>query len=121
MANESTSIPVLDFDSINTLREMLEDELDALFVEFLDFAPGEIEKLHTLKGESKFDEISHVAHSLKGSSGNIGIAAMAETCLKLEHDAKNGCAETVAEHLESIQKEFERAKIAIQEMFKANV
>ena len=116
------SIPAqtLDFEVIESLRSILGDDINELFNDFLLQAPQEISQLQTLFQSNNLDELSRVAHSLKGSSGNLGVAALSNACIKLEHDARDGATASVASHIQNIEANFEVAKNSILNMLKKN-
>lgn len=116
MANNAAQNPVLDFDIIDGLRSILGDDIYELFADFLEQAPQEIAQLHTVFGKNNFEELSRVAHSLKGSSGNLGIAALSDLCANLEHDARDGIESSLQTYIHSIEADFEVAKESINKL-----
>ena len=56
-------------------------------------------------------KIKDIAHSMKGSSGNISAKPMYAACLQLEVLAKEGKTDGMLEVLSSIDSYFERIKI----------
>ena len=56
-------------------------------------------------------KIKEVAHSMKGSSGNISAKPLYAACLKLEMLAKEGKTDGMQEVVETIDGYFERIKV----------
>lgn len=86
---ESAAPPVIDEKSFTTLRAMMGD---ARFAEFLGkllaSTAQRIEQLRTHLGSNDRDNLYLVAHSLKGSTGNVGARALSSVCQALEHHVK---------------------------------
>ena len=116
MDKTRTQISVLDHEIISGLRSILGEEVNELFSDFLEQAQFDISRLHQLFAEKNLEELSRIAHSLKGSSGSIGIAAFANSCMKLEHDAREGIESSIETYIHEIEADFEVAKQAITTM-----
>ena len=54
--------------------------------------------------------LRRAAHSLRGSSGNLGVLQMASIAGELEHLENNSTSAVAAELLRSLKAEFERVK-----------
>lgn len=78
------SSDIIDLNTINQLKEILEDELEELFIEFKS---NTLELITELKKEQKtnnHDAIINLAHTIKGSSGNLGLTKVYEASKQLE-------------------------------------
>ncbi|MDQ2921828.1 MAG: response regulator, partial [Acidobacteriota bacterium] len=88
-----------DPDFINALSELYIKDTKARLTELL----------HALK-QQDMQALQRAAHSLKGSSGNLGIGRMAELCseleVKLHHEELNGARGILAQ----LEEEFERVQ-----------
>ena len=77
----------------------------------------------TGKRQALFDAISsgnitkvkEVAHSMKGSSGNISAKSMYATCLQLEQLAKSNSTAGMEELVKNIDAQYEQVKIFMAE------
>ena len=96
----------IDFDALNELKDMLEDE----FIELIDTYKVDMTlKTNTLSAEIavlNHDDIRKLAHSMKGASLNIGIVHFSSLCHQLEEDAKNAVQENYSNFLDLIQQEL---------------
>ena len=101
----------LDLGTLNELREMLEEGLDELLDEYLKDAPSQLSKLGDVIEAGDVQAISEVAHSLKGSSGNLGIRAVYSLCQQLEQEARGGSVADGAGSLKAIVEAFEQAQV----------
>ncbi len=66
--------------------------------------------------ESDFERCAAVAHSAKGSCGNVGAAAMAELFQNAERAARKGDASLCTGMLLEFTIELERMRIALDEL-----
>ena len=75
----------LDHDVLSALQEVMEDEYPLLLDTFLADSQERLRQLHKAG-----DAIALIAtaHSLKGSSSNMGAIRLAELCHQLEQQAK---------------------------------
>lgn len=71
----------IDQKVLSDLQEVMEDGYLQLLETFLEDSERRISQLHGAKSAS---ELGMAAHSFKGSSGNMGAAALAELCHQLE-------------------------------------
>jgi two-component system, sensor histidine kinase and response regulator len=109
---------VLDPKVLAELRELREpgmpDPMAELIDLFLKDAPSRIDKLRLSLGQNDAAALCAAAHSLKGSASNLGAKNMAEICMHLEKQSRNGTLTQAAQLLENIEKEFARVQIALE-------
>lgn len=103
----------LDLTVLDELREILEDGLDELIAEYLHEAPSELLQLRDAVERDDILNIVSIAHSLKGSSGNLGISGLYNLCATLEQEAKSGSHVDFQASLAEIKSEFARARADI--------
>jgi len=73
-------------------------------------------RLHELRDSldaSNADRVARAAHSLKSSSGNIGASRMYSLCATIESTARQGNLEGVADMVEQLATELNRALAAL--------
>jgi HPt (histidine-containing phosphotransfer) domain-containing protein len=75
----------LDHEVLSTLQEVMEDEYPLLLDTFLLDSVARLQQLHKADGA---EQLIATAHSLKGSSSNMGAIRLAELCHELERQAK---------------------------------
>ena len=100
-----------------TLGENLGLELEE-FVELVELfassAASDIDRLSKAYENSDTKQVSEAAHSLKGSSGNLGFGSFSEIAKKVEEKAKNGniegSTETISLLNEKLQEITEQLK-----------
>jgi hypothetical protein len=116
--------PVLDAERLNHLRE-LEDPtehavLDRLITLYLENCTAQLGDLRRAVAEHDTGEVERIAHTLKGSSANLGAVAVAEVCQQLELSGRegrfdeDGGAELLSELLTRLITGLERATTALE-------
>jgi len=94
----------LDPDVLLGLQEVMESEYPKLLDTFLDDSQKRVEALHKARDDAK--ALGRIAHSFKGSSGNLGAVRLAQLCQQLE-DRSAGKAVTDLDALvDQIDHEF---------------
>ena len=104
--NDMNESELIDLETINTLKDMLEDGIFELFDEFIADGPQALEKLESAISQMNSKEIGNAAHYLKGSAGNIGAIALSDACRELESQARNDVINDAAGHLENIKQVY---------------
>lgn len=103
----------LDYSVLSTLQEIMEDEYPTLLDVFLNDSEQRIGRLQQMlqgyaQGGGAFDlqELSLMAHSFKGSSGNMGALHLADLCRELEERSRCEEVSGLEELLASIDLEY---------------
>ncbi len=90
-------------------RTMNDTELGRQVLEmFMKSGQELLEQLESVLDKGDVDQVVRIAHSLKGSSGNVGAKRLAEFALDMEKSAKTDALDELKDRLSSIKKEFER-------------
>ena len=106
--------PALDRERLETLKE-LDMEGDAGFLlslleTFRHSARADIDAMREALARGAFEKLCDKAHSLKGSSRNIGAEGIGNICQEMEAAADARAKEDAAELLERLSAEFARAE-----------
>ena len=72
----------LDPAVLSGLQEVMEGEYPKLLDTFLDDSQKRVEALRKARDDAK--ALGRIAHSFKGSSGNLGAVRLAQLCERLE-------------------------------------
>jgi len=75
-------------DTVNSMKEILGDELEEIFVEFKEEIPLYIDRLTAYLEQRKTQELMELSHSVKSSSGNLGFLKLSEICRKIEENLR---------------------------------
>jgi histidine phosphotransfer protein HptB len=100
----------LDYDTLNTLKQVMEDDFQLLIDTFRQDSLDRLTKLRELTQGTDADLIRRAAHSFKGSSSNIGALELSALCAALEKKALAGNLHGLAEDLQCIEQEFLRVQ-----------
>ncbi|MFO2464837.1 Hpt domain-containing protein [Pseudomonas sp. 15FMM2] len=98
----------LDLDVLSGLQDVMEDEYPTLLDTFLDDSQGRIEALRQARDDAK--TLGCIAHSFKGSSGNLGAVRLAQLCQRLETASAEPAVTGLGELVDEIDHEFALVK-----------
>ena len=98
---------------LSDLKEVMEADFNRLITVYFDDARLRLDQLQSLVQAGDLSELRKTAHSIKGSSSNIGAPRLAELLQKLEDMAKADALQNEFLLLNSIHDEFEQVKIEI--------
>lgn len=104
----------LDYDTLNTLKQVMEDDFALLIDTFAQDSTDRIRVLREVIQSSEADLIRRAAHSFKGSSGNIGAPQLSALCATLEKKALENNLEGLASDLDSIEHEFAQVLVLLR-------
>ena len=109
--------PALDPEVISGLRDLEEGSpglLEELVEMFLQDTPPRIEALGVAVEEGDAHSVERIAHSIKGSSGNMGGRRMSEVSERLQAIGASADLEQAPELLASLREEFDRMREALR-------
>jgi two-component system, sensor histidine kinase and response regulator len=113
----SESLPPANSESLppaTNLRLLVDsglaDMVPELVAVFLESAPQEMKKMEGAYAAGDAKRVAHAAHSLKGSSSNLGMAHFQELCEQIETQGRAGMLEGVAALLAALATEFDRVR-----------
>jgi two-component system, sensor histidine kinase and response regulator len=116
-ASEEAGAP-LDERALAGLRELQQEGEPDFVVElielFLHDAPPQLAALRGAVEEDDADSVERIAHTLKGSSGNMGAKKMAEICGELQNAGASGDLARAPRLLERLEEEFGRVRPALE-------
>lgn len=111
---------VLDQQAIESLRALNPGDNDAFLREiagiFLEDTPQRIAELDESLKASDVARFTRAAHSIKGSSANLGAMALRAAAEKLEQHARRDGLGGTAPLVSSVKSEFSRAQGALQHL-----
>lgn len=111
--------PTIDPEAINNLRELSSGD-DEFLLEiisiFLEDTPQRIAELDTFLASQDTESFSRAAHSIKGSSANLGALSLRAAAEKLEHHSRSEGLSNVKEMITAIQVAFAEAKTELDKI-----
>ncbi len=106
---------VLDPEVLANLRDLGDAELLAeLAGMFFDDATSHLGELREAVGAGDAAGVERVAHTLKGSSGNMGATRMSAICAELQDIGASGDLARAPDLLEGLEEEFGRVRPALE-------
>ncbi|WP_411378951.1 Hpt domain-containing protein [Pseudomonas sp. MPB26] len=93
----------LDPAVLSDLQEVMESEYPKLLETFLDDSQKRVEALRKARDDAK--ALGRIAHSFKGSSGNLGAVRLEQLCQRLEAESAGATADLGA-LVDQIDQEF---------------
>lgn len=107
----------INLEILNELKDIMEDDFDELISLFISDGQAQIDELKNAIASSKTIDVRQIAHTLKGSSANIGMFDLSESCQTLEYKAADALFEGADELLEKIINDFNETKKTLENNF----
>lgn len=113
---------VIDPQAIESLRALNPGDNDEFLREiagiFLEDTPQRIAELDQSLAAADLGKFTRAAHSIKGSSANLGAVALRSSAEKLEHEARTQGLVAVTGLVADLKAEFVRAQAELREIIK---
>ena len=113
---------VLDPDVVESLRQLTPpgqpDVLQEVLNLFLDEVPKKISALQSAVASGDATTVQRAAHSLKGSSGNIGARAMYDVCRQLDDRARSEELARLQPLVDTLSAEYGKVEAEIRSLLK---
>jgi len=88
--NQFISSPILDSNIVVELKIIMENEFENLYLTYLTDSEDKLQSLASAVEALDAKTTRLIAHSLKGSSQNVGAVAVSANCELLENAAREG-------------------------------
>lgn len=98
----------VDIDNLDMLREVIGDDLKEILQSFIDIAPAALNDIHQAIAEENPAQLQLHAHTLKGSSANIGATQLPALALVLENAGKAGQTSGLENEVSQVNEESQR-------------
>ncbi len=116
--------PIIDTQAIENLRALNPGDGDEFLREiigiFLEDTPQRIAELSQSLAAMDAGKFTRAAHSIKGSSANLGASALRAAAEKLEHLARTEGLVHVAPLVGAVRAEFARAEVELRKFLPAS-
>jgi HPt (histidine-containing phosphotransfer) domain-containing protein len=113
-------LPVVDQQSIENLRELNPGDNDEFLREilgiYLEDTPNRIVELEQSLAAGDTPKFTRAAHSVKGSSANVGAMVVRAVAEKLEHQSHQQGLGQVAPLIGELKAEFKRAEAELRRL-----
>jgi HPt (histidine-containing phosphotransfer) domain-containing protein len=114
------STSIIDPAAIANLRALSPDDGDSFLKEiltiFIDDTPSRIAELHDSRSAGNAVTFMRAAHSIKGSSSNVGASELRAIAEQLEHHAQHNGLTDVEARVAELEASFFRAKSALEKI-----
>jgi two-component system, sensor histidine kinase and response regulator len=114
---------VLDPAVLDSLRQLTvpgeEDVLVQVLTLFMAEVPARVQRVAEAHRAADAVGMQRAAHSLKGSSGNIGARALYEVCRQIDERGKAGDLAGAGPLLDRLDAEYARVDAAIRQMLRS--
>ncbi|TSE27531.1 TMAO reductase sytem sensor TorS [Tepidimonas sediminis] len=80
--------PLLDTTNLDDMLAMLGDEFRDIVRQFVDQLEPDVAGITAARAAADWDTLVRLAHTLKGSSGNMGAVALADQAARIERAAR---------------------------------
>ena len=110
--------PPIDAEALELLVEMIGPDEPAAVLDLLDTYLGDsarqVNELQTAYTTGDLKNVHRIAHSMKSSSATFGALELSRYCERLEHSAKENCADAdCAQLLANVRDEYARVVVAL--------
>jgi HPt (histidine-containing phosphotransfer) domain-containing protein len=116
MSSES----LIDPEAIENLRALTPDDPDSFLREiigiFLDDTPARIADLRKSLASADQSEFTRAAHSIKGSSSNLGANQLRAIAAELEHRGKVEGIAALSSRVDDLETAFASARLALEKL-----
>jgi HPt (histidine-containing phosphotransfer) domain-containing protein len=92
------------------------DVLDEVLRLFRDDVGGRLQRLDAAVEAGDFEGVKRIAHSIKGSAGNIGARALHIVCRQVEEAGRERNLDGVRSALSGVHAEIDRTLAAIEHL-----
>ena len=116
--------PALDPRVLASLRELTApgepDVLADVLQLFLEEFPKKLRTLQAAMEAGDAEQVARAAHSLKGSSGNIGASSMLDICGRIDDFARAGDLEKLTPLVGQLTDEYHRVELEIKQLLQTS-
>lgn len=108
--NDDNGQEIVQLEVLCELKDILEDEFPMLVTTYLDDANDRLQKLRSAIDGADATVVRAEAHSLKGSSINLGATSLASLCAEMENRGHSAELDDTPALFERIASEFSRTE-----------
>jgi two-component system, sensor histidine kinase and response regulator len=113
------TLEVVDIDRLNELFDGDISEVTTILDAFAKSMPELLTKLTDAFNQCNFDDITKIAHHIKGSAANIGLDRVAKACEQIEISTHHQDLDTLTRLQRLLSEEYEKLNVYIQDVFGA--
>ncbi len=114
---------VLDMSVVEELLSFADDGDPELLIDliqmFLDDGPAKVQSITDGARTGDFEKMERAAHSLKGSSGNLGARLLQEVCEQMQMASRQHKLDEARKVSPLVAANFTRAEAALRDLLKS--
>jgi histidine phosphotransfer protein HptB len=118
-----SSLPVVDLEAIENLRSLSPDDGGVFLKEilgiYLEDIPLRISELHSSAAAGNVENFIRAAHSIKGSSSNVGAIEVRAIAEKIEHRSRKEGISGQVDQVPLLEAAYESVKVELQKIIAA--
>ncbi|MEK9767165.1 MAG: Hpt domain-containing protein [Thalassolituus sp.] len=107
---------MLDLESLDLLREVMEDEFGPLIELYIADSDARFPLMRNELADGNADSLRNIVHSFKGASSNICAPALTKQAQKVEHRARDGLLVGLEEDIASLEISYQLVRAELQAM-----
>lgn len=96
----------VDMESLNELKEVMEEEYALLLETYLSDSIERIDRIKKSASDTDAEALRQAAHSLKGSSSNLGAVILTGLCREAEDMGRENSLQGIDPLVERIEQEY---------------
>ena len=104
----------VDAETLDSLRELMEEEFPELVQSYLDDTRDLLDKIADAIKNGDTKELQLHAHALKSSSANMGALGVSSNAAELERLGKEGTTENAAPLLDNVREEYANVRTVLE-------
>ncbi len=110
---QASSNDAIDGETMENLRQLMGDFFDQLIPGYTGDMDAKLIEIESSLEKEDFKQLHLLAHSIKGSSGNIGAMSLSEIAATMETQAADQQLQAIASSFEQLRQEYERVRQAL--------
>ena len=114
-----TNLPTLDHTVLDELASIMDEAFVELLRAFMIDAASIVDRLREARGGGDLAGASQLAHTLKGSSANLGALALSDLCRQLNSGERTGESVDLNDSVTQIETEFRRLEAELTHYIEA--
>lgn len=114
--DQADALPIFDHDGVST-RLMGDEMLIKTIAEtFLTDLPDDVEKLETVVNEKNLQQVTAMAHKIKGASANMGGIRLSHSAQVIEQAGKDDNISLVLDELPKLKLQANQLKTTMEKV-----
>lgn len=105
----------INYDSLDLLKNVIGDDLKPILTSFLKITPDVFNKLKHAIEQNNAQDVQHHAHTIKGSSANIGAIEVPDISMKLEDMGRAQLLEQANSTFLQLESAYQRLSVAVED------